>query len=53
MSCNVSGGNCRVCPGVWLAGVVLLGMLIQSVFFSASSPSQVPVRPESAPTAVK
>lgn len=52
MSCNVSGGGCRVCPGVWLAGLVLLGMLIQGVFFSSSS-SPAPVQPDSAPTAVR
>jgi hypothetical protein len=36
MKCNVSAGNCRVCPGVWLAGLLLVGMLIQNVFFGDS-----------------
>lgn len=29
MACNLDGG-CRVCPGMWLAGVMILIMLIQT-----------------------
>ena len=32
MSCNVKGTGCRVCPGVWLAGILLLISLFQSLF---------------------
>ena len=52
MTCHVSGGGCRVCPGVWLAGLVLLGMLIQSVFFSAP-PSPTPAQTDPAPAAIQ
>ena len=48
MKCNVSGGSCRVCPGVWLAGLLLVGMLIQSLFFRATA-SQPPAKPNPAP----
>jgi hypothetical protein len=41
MECNVNGSGCRICPGMWLAGLLLIGMLIQSWFFSdaGSTPS--------------
>ena len=39
MSCNVKGTGCRLCPGMWLAGILLLLALFQSLF-SANSTSQ-------------
>jgi hypothetical protein len=32
MSCSVKGTGCRVCPGMWLAGILLLVALFQSLF---------------------
>ncbi|MFO0922184.1 MAG: hypothetical protein U0905_06810 [Pirellulales bacterium] len=29
MTCNVDSG-CRVCPGMWLAGVLMVIMLVQT-----------------------
>lgn len=30
MTCSTNGGGCRVCPGIWVAGAVLLFMLAQN-----------------------
>ena len=38
MTCSTSGGWCRVCPGVWLAGAVLLFMLAQNFFLKRFTP---------------
>lgn len=42
MSCNLKGTGCRVCPAMWLAGILLLVTLFQSLFSanSTSAPSQ-------------
>ncbi len=42
MSCNVNGKGCRVCPGMWVAAVLLLFAMIQSFF------PQTPAEPLSA-----
>jgi hypothetical protein len=33
MACDVNGNGCKVCPGIWVAGFMLLAMLVQSLFF--------------------
>lgn len=40
MACDISGG-CKVCPGMWIAGVLLLAMIIQSWFVRAPASPQV------------
>lgn len=47
MECNVSGGGCRICPGMWLAGLLLIGMLIQSLFFSDAGSTPPAAKPSS------
>lgn len=38
MSCNVNGTGCRVCPGMWLAGILLVMAIIQGLFSSNATP---------------
>ncbi len=38
MSCDLNGG-CRVCPGFWLLGILILGVLVQGWFFQGKSPA--------------
>jgi hypothetical protein len=42
MACDISGSGCKICPGMWIAGILLLVMTLQSFFFRASSPSKIP-----------
>ena len=51
MSCSVKGTGCRVCPGMWLAGILLLVVLFQSLF-SGNSTSERP-GPERSSTEVQ
>jgi hypothetical protein len=37
MSCSVKGTGCRVCPGMWLAGILLLISIFQSLFLGTST----------------
>ena len=46
MSCSLKGTGCRVCPGMWLAGLLLLIVLFQSLF-SGKSTSERPVQERS------
>lgn len=41
MACDVDGSGCKVCPGMWIAGLLLLMLMIQSVFFRAPTPSTI------------
>ena len=31
MKCNVNGGWCRICPGMWVAAALLLFSLVQGL----------------------
>lgn len=42
MSCDISGSGCKICPGMWIAGILFLVMMIQSVFFRTPRPSAIP-----------
>lgn len=42
MACDISGSGCKICPGMWIAGILFLVMTLQSLFFSTSSPSKIP-----------
>ena len=33
MSCDVTGCGCKICPGMWMAALLLAGMLVQNLFF--------------------
>ncbi len=39
MACDINGSGCKVCPGMWIAGLLLLVMTLQSIFFRAPTPS--------------
>ncbi len=32
MACNIDGSGCKVCPGMWIAGLLFLVMMIQKRF---------------------
>ncbi len=32
MGCELGHRGCRICPGMWIAGAMLVGMLLQSSF---------------------
>jgi len=32
MACNLNGSCCKVCPGIWIAGVLFLVIIGQSWF---------------------
>ncbi len=38
VSCDLNGG-CRVCPGFWLLGILILGVLVQRWFFKDKLPA--------------
>jgi hypothetical protein len=40
MSCDISGSGCKICPGMWIAGLLLVVMMIQNLFFRPSVPSK-------------
>ena len=42
MACNIDGSGCKVCPGMWIAGLLFLVMMIQNVFFRLPTPSKIP-----------
>ena len=42
MACNIDGSGCTVCPGMWIAGLLFLVMMIQNVFFRLPTPSKIP-----------
>lgn len=42
MSCDINGLGCKVCPGMWIAGLLFLVMMIQSVFFRTPTPTTIP-----------
>jgi hypothetical protein len=42
MGCDINGSGCKVCPGMWIAGLVLLVMALQSLFFRSSAPPRRP-----------
>ena len=46
MACNLNQNNCAVCPGMWIAGLLLLFVLAQNLLFPRT-PS--PDRQESSP----
>ena len=39
MACDINGSGCKVCPGMWIAGLLFLVMTLQSIFFRAPTPS--------------
>lgn len=43
MACNIDGSGCKVCPGMWIAGLLFLVMMIQSFFFRSPTPATIPV----------
>lgn len=47
MSCDVTGGGCKICPGMWLAALLLAGMLVQNLLFRpATPPTAAPMNSE-------
>ncbi len=42
MVCNKDGSGCKICPGMWIAGVLILVMIIQSWFARTPASPQVP-----------
>jgi hypothetical protein len=42
MSCSVKGTGCRVCPGMWLAGILLAVALLQGLFADRSTTESTP-----------
>lgn len=42
MTCDITGSGCKVCPGFWIAGILLLVVVIQSWFARPQVPSQTP-----------
>lgn len=50
MTCSVNGSCCKVCPGMWIAGVLFLVMIGQSWFVRQSVQSTPPVPPSASAT---
>jgi hypothetical protein len=50
MACNLSGSCCRVCPGMWIAGVLFLVMIGQSWFSRQSVQSTPAITPSASST---
>lgn len=48
MTCSTNSGSCRVCPGMWIAGAVLLFMLVQNLFVERFAPHSEPSAPPAA-----
>ena len=42
MACDIDGSGCKVCPGIWIAGLLFLVMMVQSVFFRTPTLSTIP-----------
>lgn len=42
MACDISGSGCKICPGMWIAGILVLVMTVQGFFLGAFSPSKIP-----------
>ena len=42
MSCSVKGTGCRVCPGMWLAGILFAVALLQGLFTDRSTTESKP-----------
>ncbi len=51
MGCDLGGSGCRVCPGMWIAGAMLVGMLLQSLFNRVSTSSEKSDRPDATQSA--
>ncbi len=49
MACNLTGSCCRVCPGMWIAGVLVLVMIGQS-WFARQSVRSTPLTPSASST---
>ena len=45
MACDMNGAGCRVCPGMWIAGILLSLLLVQSLFLSGANPMDLPDAP--------
>jgi hypothetical protein len=50
MACDISGSGCKICPGMWIAGILFLVMTLQGFFFRASSPSKTPYKESASQT---
>ena len=42
MGCDMNGSGCKICPGMWIAALLFLVMMIQSVFFRAPTSATIP-----------
>lgn len=40
MACDINGSGCKVCPGMWIAGLLFLVITLQSLFFRTPMPSK-------------
>jgi hypothetical protein len=38
MTCSTKNSCCNVCPGMWIAGALMLAMLFQALFIRPSAP---------------
>lgn len=47
MKCSTNGG-CRICPGIWVAGAVLLFMLVQNLLLERLAPHWTSSTPSAA-----
>jgi hypothetical protein len=37
MTCDINGRGCKGCPGIWIAGVLLVVMFLQSWLFPVAT----------------
>ncbi|MCC6509504.1 MAG: hypothetical protein IT423_10375 [Pirellulaceae bacterium] len=42
MTCDISGAGCKICPGVWLAAILLLVMVVQGWLTKPTTSDQGP-----------